>query len=42
MTAASLKRTSLLLIFGSKPEIAAAKTTAIAAVVAAWGVKPKT
>ena len=35
MTEASLKRTSLLFIFGSNPEIAAVKTTAIAAVVAA-------
>lgn len=41
MTEASLKRTSLLFIFGSNPEIAAVKTTAIAAVVAACGVKSK-
>ena len=33
--AASLNKTSLLFIFGNKPEIAALKTTAIAAVVAA-------
>ena len=41
MMEASLNRTSLLFIFGSKPEMAALKTTAIAAVVAAWGVKSK-
>ena len=41
ITKASLKRTSLLLILGSNAEMAAVNTTAIAAVVAAWGLKSK-
>ena len=41
MMTASLKRTSLLLILGKSPDIAAVKTTANAAVVAVCGVKSK-
>jgi len=35
------KETPFVFIFGSTPEIAADRTTANAAVVAAWGVKSK-